>query len=86
MSRTETSTPVTTDQIIETITEAGLDYHDFKIGIVTKRINFAVNHGDTVNIWAEIAEFPRRYDADTIARAWELAGMPDPYLDEEEAA
>jgi hypothetical protein len=74
--------PVTTDQVIDTITAAGLDYHDFKCGTVAKRSTW-VPAGTSFNVWAEIAEFPSRYDAETIARAWGLAGIPDPYADDE---
>ena len=72
---------MSTEQIIEIITAAGLDYHDFRCGVIAKRSAW----GPVENVWEEIANFPSRYNREAIARAWELAGMADPYADGEAA-
>ena len=75
------------ENIIKTITEAGLDYHDFKVGIIAKRLAEYVEMGYEITptfTWAEIAEFPSRNNAQAIAKAWELAGTPDPYAEDED--
>lgn len=68
---------MTTGQVIDIITEAGLDYHDFKCGHAAQ---LATDLG-TTNAWEAIAEFPSRYNGEAIEKAWELAGMQDPYRD-----
>jgi hypothetical protein len=74
--------PITTDQVIETITAAGLDYHDFRCEIIAANAKWDTSG----NVWNTIAEFPRHTitDADW-HRAWSLASKPNPYLDESAA-
>lgn len=81
----------TLEMIIKMITEAGMDYHNFKVATIAKRADFDRAHGIETNLWEEIAEFPAgdvwgnvNNEAES-ARAWELAGVPSPYLDEEAA-
>ncbi|ASJ79143.1 hypothetical protein SEA_ZENTIME222_63 [Mycobacterium phage ZenTime222] len=68
---------LTADDVIETIRAAGLDYHDFKIAVVVKRMSWGCD-----NLWEQIAEFPTRNNPAAIARAWQLAGLPGPCTDE----
>jgi hypothetical protein len=73
----------TTQEIIEMITEAGLDHHDFKCQAAANRIAA----GD--NAWEQIAQMARGNIGQTAwLRAWELSGVPIPeeYLDDEAAA
>lgn len=84
MSNGENITP---QVIVDMIIEAGLDHHDFKTTIIAKRAQWDAENGYDTNLWEEIAEFPWHTcsDADH-AKAWELAGVPNPYLDKEEEA
>lgn len=90
MSNEETTTEII--EIIEMITAAGMDYHNFQCGIIAKRVAWDREHGYEVNVWEEIAEFPTCYyggdpvDRAESDRAWEMAGLPDPLAWEEEAA
>ncbi|AVJ50276.1 hypothetical protein I5J36_gp60 [Mycobacterium phage Mendokysei] len=67
---------LTADDVIEAITAAGLDYHDFKVGVIVKRMSWGCE-----NLWEQIAEFPTRNNPAAIAKAWQLSGLPDPYAD-----
>lgn len=71
----------TLEMIINMITEAGMDYHNFKCAIIASRVEWDREHGYETNLWEEIAEFPSRECADA-DRAWELAAVPNPYLEE----
>ena len=66
---------MTTAEIIEIITTAGLDHHDFKCQYAADR----ANEGDL--IWVAIAEMARTTAASRAA--WKISGQPDPYLAEE---
>ncbi len=88
MSAAET----TTEQVIETLTAAGFDYHDFKCEAAANRYNtdlaVAARTADhPVNLWASIAEMARKCSDADFTRAWGLAGMPipDEYLEDEAA-
>lgn len=89
MSAAET----TTEQVIEILTAAGFDYHDFKCEAAANRYNtdrvIAARTADhPANLWASIAEMARKCSDADFTRAWGLAGMPipDEYLVEDEAA
>lgn len=70
----KTATRIATDQVIDTITAAGLDYHDFKV-------EYAADRATYQPLWVAIAEMART-DAASIA-AWKISGQPDPYTSEE---
>ncbi|ART68188.1 hypothetical protein BTO20_05950 [Mycobacterium dioxanotrophicus] len=66
----ETTAPITSDEVIQTIVAAGLDYHDFKCEYAAK---LTAHHP----VWVAIAEMART-DAASVA-AWKISGHPDPY-------
>lgn len=70
---------MTTEQIITMITNAGLDYHDFKCEAAANRYNQGVRLWGQDNAWEQIAEMARTQCSDAdYATAWTLAGLPVP--------
>lgn len=72
------------ESIINLITEAGLDYHDFKIEAIVNNLNCYEGLGYEPThtfVWENIAEMARRDRA--LDAAWEIAGTPNPYHSEE---